>query len=238
MTKIHMRLSRCKIAGALVMPQGKAPFSRACLLLETTDASVSYLQVTSYPTPREVIGHVLRLEELNALVRAEQAVLFPKALPSAADAALWVLRPSFTNREIVLDELQQSGALLCETTWFSDGGAACLVREDHSALKLRERWVAEADAEAVNWARNARWDHARQAAERAFVLEPVLNPKRIAMLIFVCDQQEESLRAAGYLSMARNSWGENYLAQVKEELTKLAHFLSADTPRIKGERRV
>lgn len=222
-----MNLDLLKIIGAVTPPRGRAAFDRASLLLATHASPATYLQVTAYLGTHEVTGKPLTLDEINSLVRVEQSVLFKTSFPAVSGAVLWVLRPTFARREAALEELRGSGLLLQSDFRLSDGSFACLVREQAAALDLRDRWASEAEAEALSWAGSNHWDRAREAAERAFVLERAMSPQRIAMLALVCERQGKTQRATGYLAMARNSRGDDFLAQVEEMRQRLeAHLIA------------
>ena len=224
------KLSDFQVAGAMTLPQGKAAFDRASLVLETLAAPAQYLQVTAYLEDGGVDGKRLSGEEYQALQRSGQAIAFSERFAAGAGLALWVLRPSFPGREAALQELRASEVLLRDYLALADGSFGCLVRERPAALALRDRWAQEAHEQARRWAIGASWERAREAASRAFVLERAMSPERLAMLMLVCARQGQQVRADGYLRMARQSRSQEFAAQIEDHLRELEASLAVTVP--------
>jgi hypothetical protein len=226
-----VKLSECKIVGAITLPRGKAAFDRANVILST---GKGYLEATTYLDGDEVTGKPFTREEMLAIVRAGQAIQFAGFIPAATGAVLWVLRSNFEGREAALEELRKSGCMLYEYIKMIDGSFACLVREQPAMLALRDRWTAASDERARHLGRQGDWEAACKAAMQAVVLERVMIPDRIAMISLAWLKLNNQLYADGYVSMARNSRGEEFAHQVLAMRAELDHALSskhADGPR-------
>lgn len=230
-----MKITSCTIVGAMVAPRGKAPFDRANVVVASRVEPDRFLQVSAYIGSDELDGKPLALDEWRALVWSEQAIeIDPVA--AAPGAAFWVLRPTFEGRDAALEEVKSSGLLLRLPSTVADGSFGCLVREsDPAANALRDRWADEAFAQAKSWAHDGHWERARDSATRAFVVERAMTAERIAMLALATDRCGNTTRALGYLQMARNSRGADFLAQVHEKRADLERQLDEALPR--SERR-
>lgn len=216
-----MTIANYRVVGALALPEGKAPFDRAPLILASEEEPGRLLQVTAYLEGGEPDGKAFALEDFQALLQSGQAIAFSKPFEASSGVALWVLRRNFAGREAALEELRASELMLRDYLPLPDGSFGCLVRERPAALELRDRWATQADAEARRHAAEGDWDTARAAASRAFALERAMSPERIAMLVLVYNRQGLAARAQGYLQMARRSRGEAFAAQTEEKLRAL-----------------
>lgn len=207
--------------GAMASPRGKAAFDRGAVVVQSTANPSDFLQVRAYEASDDIEGKPLTGEEWATLVHSEQAVELPPT-DATQGAALWLLRTGFDGREAALEELRTSGVLLHDTYRLTDQSFACLVREP-AANDLRDRWAERATEDALSWARSGNWERAREAASRAFVVERAMTPRRIALLTLTHEQGGNCTRAAGYAEMARHSRGEDFAAQVDEQLERFRH---------------
>lgn len=219
-----MKLSECKIVGAITLPRGKAAFDRANVILST---GKGYLEATTYLDGDEVTGKSFTHEEMLAIVGSGQAIRFPGFLPAVTGAVLWVLRSNFEGREAALEELRKSGCMLYEYIRMIDGSFACLVREQPAMLELRDRWTAASDECARRLGRQGDWEAACKAAMQAVVLERTMSPERIAMISLAWLKLNDRLYADGYVSMARNSRGEDFARQVLARRAELELALTS-----------
>lgn len=215
------KLADCQVVGALTLPEGKAPFDRAPLIMSSAAAPGRVVQVTAYLEDGGIAGKWFTLEDFQALQQSGQAIAFRESFDAGSSAALWVLRPNFAGREAALAELRSSELMLRDYVPLADGSFGCLVRERAQASDLRDKWAKEADAEARQNARAGSWQRAREAASRALALERAMSPERIAMMMLACQSLGLGVRAEGYLRMARQSRGEDFAAQTEVALQKL-----------------
>jgi hypothetical protein len=225
-----VKLAEYKIAGAMVPPMGKAAFDRGELVLVTRREPIDYLQVRSYVGADEVEGGPVEPEEWHGLLLAEHGMALPEA-DAESGLAFWIFRPVFAAREAAIAELRAAMALRRDVIPLMDGTFGCLVHEP-SAAGLRDRWAERAHAEAFADARAGRWEEARVAASRAFVIEPAMakHPERVAMLSLAHLRCGNEVGGNGYLGMARNSWGQEYARQVLAERAAIASELSDAKP--------
>jgi hypothetical protein len=224
-----MRIGSSRIVGAMTLPHGKAAFDSANVIVESTTSPGTYLQVRAYVSPDEIEGKALDRADFEALIQAEQAIALDPHRETALGATFWVLRPTFIGREEPLAELRASGWLLHDFISLPDGSWGCLVREPE-ASKLRDRWAEKAFREALSWAESGRWEWARAAASRAFVLERTLSADRIALLSLTHERCGNNARAKAYLQMARNSRGEELAKQAFERRSELERRIDESAP--------
>ena len=225
-----MNIASCRIVGAMTLPHAKGAFDRAGLIVASREPPVTYLQVRAYVGSDEIEGKPLDREDFDALVQSEQAIVLEPPLDLMTGAALYVLRPSFDGRGAALQEVRASGVLLRDKLELQDGSWACLVREP-GAGAFRDRWAAEASAQALSWAKDGHWERAKNAASRAFVLERDMSPERVAMLALAHDRCGSGVRAGGYLQMARRSRGDDFAQQIVDKRARLEQEIEEQAPR-------
>lgn len=226
-----MKIAEHRIVGAMVAPRGKAPFDRANVVIASAAPPVILWQVQAYTGSDEFEGKPLTEGEWRALVKSEQAIDLVEAVVASSGATFWVMRPGFDGRDAALSELATTGVLLRDALRLPDGSFGCLVNEGRrEAHDLRDRWAAKAFEEALSWARSDRWERARVAASRAFVLERAMTPERIAMLALAHERTGNTTRAAGYVEMARRSRGPDFAAQIIEKRADLEQEIQQAPP--------
>lgn len=224
-----MKLDDAQIVGALTLLHGKAPFDRANIVVASRHDPEKLLQVTTYLEEGALDGKILSMDDLRGLVRAEQAILLDPALPVRLGSALWLLRETFDEREAALEELKTSGVLLLDYVRVNDGSWGCLVREPE-ANKLRDGWASRASGRAFTLARRGNWQGALRAASRAFVLERAMTSDSIAMLALCHDRCGNTVRAKGYVDMARSSRGDAFADAVRKRYEELVSELVESPP--------
>lgn len=224
-----MKLEDAQIVGALTLLHGRAPFDRANIVVASVRDPDKVLQVTAYIGNDALDGKVLSGDDFRGLVRAEQAILLDPALPIKLGAALWLLRESFDEREAALEELKASGTLLSDYVRIKDGSWGCLVREPE-ANKLRDGWASRASGRAFILARRRNWQDALRAASRAFVVERAMTSDSIAMLALCHDRCGNTVRAKGYVDMARSSRGDAFADAVRKRYDELVSELMESPP--------
>jgi hypothetical protein len=241
-----MKVAEHRIVGAMVAPQGKAAFDRGTVVIASRDEvshdgaangpnppapaePTRYFQVRAYLGTDDVEGKPLEADDWRALVRAEQGIALPP-VDAASGAAFWILRSVFDGRDAAVAELRTSQALLHDVVRLLDGSYGCLVLEP-AAIMLRDRWTEAAYAEALSCATRGRWEEARVAASRAFVIERSMNPERIAMLALAHERCGNTVGAEGYVEMARRSRGDAFAQRVLDRRAELEQLVEEQAPR-------
>ncbi|MEO5728187.1 MAG: hypothetical protein ABI134_27535 [Byssovorax sp.] len=225
-----MKTAESTIVGAMVAPEGKAPFDRANVVIASQTEPGELLQVRAYVGPDEVEGKPLVRDEWTSLLKSEHAIAIGP-VKGAPGATFWVLRPAFEGREAALEELRTCGGLLHDTFRLADGSFGCLVSERDPAVNaLRDRWAEEAFEKAMSWAKSNHWERACVAATRAFVVERAMSPERIAMLALAHERCGNVTRATGYVEMAKRSRGAGFAAQVIEKRADLERMMADGAP--------
>ncbi len=216
------------VAGALTLPEGKASFDRAPLILRSNSNFNKLLQITSYLSDGEPYGKIFTQEDFQALVQSRQAIEFEKPFEASSETVLWVFRPNFINREEALEELRSNDLLLLNYLPLPGGSFGCLVRERDIALKLRDRWATLADTESQKYIDKGDWLAACRAATHAFTVGCEMTPERLARLILIYKYQGLPTRAEGYMQMARRSRGEEFVAKIEKIVSLKSKQLSIE----------
>ena len=232
-------MTRWPLANAVVVGftrpwKGLATFAPADLVLYIRDIPAQRLQVVSYPSDDEVDGIVMSAAEWHALLRADEAATVPTFVAAQPHATGWLLRPVITSmgkeqQRRIIRRLQDTGGTT-GTKIRNPDGARLLLVDDRTAETLREELAETATRSALGLARCGMWDKALLEASFAFVVTVGLRVDRVALLALLHDHAGNTTRAAGLISMAANSRGASWAAEVVAAQKTLAAELGLEVP--------
>ncbi|HLT37024.1 MAG TPA: hypothetical protein VK034_12085, partial [Enhygromyxa sp.] len=121
-----------------------------------------------------------------------------------------------------LQELRSAGVLVHPPISAPNDSWLSVVDESAAqAPVLRDRWRDEALARARQYACNGGWSRAEAEAELSHQFARGLEPEVLAMLSLAHEKCGRAKRASGLLTMARNSRGPDFVAEVEAALQRL-----------------
>ena len=199
------QLGTCRVVGGMRPSQGKAPFARGAAVLGREDTPDRFLQVHGF-NMAEPEGDEIDLEAWDDLLGSAQATALRTPVAAARDAALWIFRPAFADREDALERLARAGALLHREELTPAGPVIAVVREDLGNA-VRDVLALERFEDAWREAKAGRWPQALALADLSFVLTRGLVVERVALLSLALERVGRKTASDGLIEMAAGSRG-------------------------------
>ena len=207
------RLASCRVVGGMRPAQGKAPFARGAAVLGREDLPDRFLQVRGYDAAGPE-GEEIDREAWNELLGSAQATALRTPVAAVRDAALWIFRPSFMDREEALGRLDKAGVLLHREEVLPRGPLAAVVREDVGNA-VRDELARERFDCAWHEAQAGRWPEALDLADLSFVLTRGLRVERVALLSLALERVGRKTASDGLIEMASGSRGATFAEEVR-----------------------
>lgn len=228
---MKLNLHTVESIGGMRPLEGSAPFASASLVVREREAPYQIAQISRYEGEEHVIGEPLTPEEWQSLCAGDHAHAFAKPVPIQRGACMWLLRPSFDDRDAALAELRAAGVIIA---FMYDGrtDAKVLVVRENEANPFRDGWAERAYALALEQARLGRWQRALALAEQVYVLGRGPIARHWALLALCYAKVDRPKRAEGMVQVARRSHGEAMADDVVALRSALEAELSIAAPGI------
>lgn len=152
---------------------------------------------------------------------SKQATQLQRPLHAARDAALWMLRQNFVDRDDALKKLAASGAELGREEHEGAGAMVVAVRED-LGNPVRDVLALEHFDRAWALAKDGRWSEALTRADLSFVLSRGLIVERVALLALALERVGRKTASEGQIEMAAGSRGPAFGQAVRDKVAEYA----------------
>lgn len=225
---MRWQLASGHIVGGMRPATGKAPFARGAAVLQRLAAADRFLQVHGYEGT-EAVGDEIDGEAWEALLTSAQATRLRTPVAAQLDAALWVFRASFAEREDALARLSRAGALVQREEVTPGGAVAAVVREDLGNA-IRDELALEQFERAWRAAQGGRWPEAHALADLSYVLSRGLVVERLALYALALEHVGRKTASDGLIEMATNSRGAAFGQAVRDRRAEYAEQCRMNPP--------